>query len=316
MLPQNIKDVDSESLLEVGAHNGRQWLVVAGWECQDLSNAGSGKGLRGKHSSTFFPLMDVCASLQLLQPKLSPAFIFENTSIQTHRDSKISVDDFNTICSVIGQPVLLDAARFGSGAHRLRNFWSNLANPTQVLTVANAIDRDPSLAADMFLDKNRISMCVDSPHQQPFYPCNKVGVPRAAFPTLVSFSPSFAIRGIGPGVVYNTIEETYGEPNVREREKILGYLEGSSASEDITRAESHSILGKAMDANCLEYFFTICNSLHENNVTLSKPIRFTAQPHIRSVALTAAHEEYEHTPFDGHYPNRKVGFAHAFAGVG
>jgi hypothetical protein len=33
--------------------------------------------------------------------------------------------------------------------------------------------------------------------------------------------------------------------------------------------ERHSILGKAMDANCLGYFFTICNSLYENNVTLS-----------------------------------------------
>jgi hypothetical protein len=31
VLPQNIRD--SESLLKVGAHNGRQWLVVAGWEC-------------------------------------------------------------------------------------------------------------------------------------------------------------------------------------------------------------------------------------------------------------------------------------------
>jgi site-specific DNA-cytosine methylase len=105
VLPQNINDVDSESLLKAGARNGRQWLVVAGWECQDLSNACSGKGLRGRHSSTFFPLMDVCASLQLLQPELSPAFIFENTSIQTHRDNRIVIDDFNTICSVIGQHV-------------------------------------------------------------------------------------------------------------------------------------------------------------------------------------------------------------------
>jgi hypothetical protein len=94
--------------------------------------------------------MDVCASLQLLQPKLSPAFIFENTSIQTHRDNRIAIDDLNTIFSVIGQPVLLDAPRFGSGAHRLRNFWTNLANPTKINTVANAIDRNPKLTAMMF----------------------------------------------------------------------------------------------------------------------------------------------------------------------
>ncbi len=80
---------------------------------------------------------------------------------------------------------------------------------------------------------------------------------------------------------------------MQEREKILGYLEGSSASEDITREGSHSILGKAMDAKCLEYYFTICNSPYENNVTLSKPIRLTAPPDIHSVALTAAYGEYE-----------------------
>lgn len=32
---------------------GEQWLVVAGWECQDLSPAGGGKGLRGNKSSTY-----------------------------------------------------------------------------------------------------------------------------------------------------------------------------------------------------------------------------------------------------------------------
>ncbi len=80
-------------------------------------------------------------------------------------------------------------------------------------------------------------MCVDSPDQQPFYPCNKVGFPRAAFPTLVSFMPSVAFRGIGPGVIYNTLEETYGGPNVREREKILGYLEGITSADIITMSE-------------------------------------------------------------------------------
>jgi site-specific DNA-cytosine methylase len=134
---------------------------MAGWECQDLSNAGSGNGLQGGHSSTFFPLMDLCASLQLLQPRLSPAFIFENTSIQTHRDRTIAVDDFNLICSVIGQPLLLDAVRFGSGAHRLRKFWTNLANPYQVQTVADTITR--KLTAMMYLDPDRTPVPVRVP---------------------------------------------------------------------------------------------------------------------------------------------------------
>jgi hypothetical protein len=165
---------------KVGANNGRQWLVVAGWECQDLSN-GSGKGLQGSHSSTLFPLMALCASLQLLQPWLSPDFIFENTSIQTHRDRTIAVDDFNTICSVIGQPALLDALRFGSGAHSLRNFWTNLATSHQVHTVADTITRNLKLTAMMYLDPDRITLIVKIPDRDPYYQCYKVGSPRVVY---------------------------------------------------------------------------------------------------------------------------------------
>jgi hypothetical protein len=111
----------------------------------------------------------------------------------------------------------------------------------------------------MFLDKNRITLAVHRPDQEPFYPCNKIALPRAAFPTLFSFSPSVAFRDVSPGVIFDTKEDIYCEPNVLEREKILGYLEGTTAADNITMGERHSILGKAMDANCLEYFFTICN---------------------------------------------------------
>ena len=152
--------------------------------------------------------MDLCASLQLLQPRLSPAFIFENTSIQTHRDRTIAVDDFNLICSVIGKPVLLDAVRFGSGAHRLRNFWTNLANPYQVQTVADTITRNPKLTAMMYLDPDRTPVPVKLPDRDPYYQCNEVGKPRVVFPTLVSFSPSTAFRDLGPGVIYNTKART------------------------------------------------------------------------------------------------------------
>jgi site-specific DNA-cytosine methylase len=129
-LPQDINLVTSDNLLKHGAYNqDTQWMVVAGWECQGLSPAGQGKGLAGPRSSTFYPLVDLCATLQLLQPALPPTFSFENTAMQTHKDHNISVRDFEVICSIIGQPVLLDAARFGAGTHTLRNFWTNQALP-------------------------------------------------------------------------------------------------------------------------------------------------------------------------------------------
>jgi hypothetical protein len=75
------------------------------------------------------------------------------------------------------------------------------------------------------------------------------------------------------------------------------YLEGTTSAYNITMDEQHIILGKAMDANCLEYFFTICNSLSKNMVTQSKPVQFTGPPSPNLIALTATFAEHEHTPF-------------------
>ncbi len=152
-LPQDINLVTSDDLLKHGAYDqDTQWIIFAGWECQDLSPAGQGKGLAGPRSSTFYPLIDLCATLQLLQPTLPPAFLFENTAMQTHKDPNISVRDYNVIFSIIGQPVLLDAARFGAGAHRLCNFRTNLALPHHLTCCAAYIHRDPTLFASMWLD--------------------------------------------------------------------------------------------------------------------------------------------------------------------
>jgi hypothetical protein len=152
-LPQDINLVTSDHLLKQDAYDQTtQWMVLAGWECQDLSRAGQGTGLAGPRSSTFYPLVNLCATLQLLQPTLPPAFLFENTAMPTHKDPNIAVRDFQIICSIIGQPVLLDAARFGARAHRLCNFWTNLALPHHLKCCAEEIHRDPAWFADMWLE--------------------------------------------------------------------------------------------------------------------------------------------------------------------
>jgi hypothetical protein len=95
-LPQDINLVTSDNLLRHGAYDqDAQWIVVAELECQDLSPAWQGKGLTGPRSSTFYPLIHLCSTLQLLHPTLPPAFLFENTAMQTHKDPNISVRDFD-----------------------------------------------------------------------------------------------------------------------------------------------------------------------------------------------------------------------------
>jgi hypothetical protein len=50
-LPQDVRQVDAAALKAAGAADGSQWLVVAGWECQDLSTAGKGKGVTAEQAA-------------------------------------------------------------------------------------------------------------------------------------------------------------------------------------------------------------------------------------------------------------------------
>jgi hypothetical protein len=230
-LPQNINLVSSDNLLKLGAYNqDTQWMVVAGWECQDLNPAGQEKGRAGSLSSTFYPLVNLCATLQLLQPAILPAFIFENTAMQTHKDPNISVRDFEVICSIIGQPVLLDAARLGAGAHRLRFFWTNLALPHHLTCCAENIHRNPNLFADMWLDPGRETINAAHSDFHPFYPCNEKDERRRAFPTLVAFPISRAFRYLNAGTIYDTTSQTLTQPNDIEREGLMGYAEGTTGT--------------------------------------------------------------------------------------
>jgi hypothetical protein len=133
----------------------------------------------------------------------SASILFENTVMQTHKDPNISVRDFKVICSIIGQPVLLDAARFGAGAHRLRNFWTNLALPHHLTCCAEEIHRNPNRFADMWLDPCRKTINAVHSDVHPFYPCNKRNERHRAFPTLVAFPISRAFRDLNAGTVYD-----------------------------------------------------------------------------------------------------------------
>ena len=101
---------------------------------------------------------------------------------------------------------------------------------------------------------------------------------------------------------------------------MLGYPEDSTLADKITMDERQIILGKAMDANCLEYFFTICTALSENSLTQTKTVQFTAPPTDSFIALTASFDEpeLEHTPIAErwwHDPDQHTGVSHALCGL-
>ena len=114
-LPQNVYDICNKELLAAGVLDGSQWMVVAGWECQDLSPAGSGKGLAGNRSHTFYPLVQIVGTMQQLQKAKPPAFIFENTAMKfpINRQTESVQANFREICNTVGNCVEIDELVWG-----------------------------------------------------------------------------------------------------------------------------------------------------------------------------------------------------------
>lgn len=79
-LPANVYDVTASQLVQIGARDQEQWVVIAGFECQDLSPAGQGRGLQGRRSSTFYSMLSVLGTLQSLQVDRPPLYLVENTA--------------------------------------------------------------------------------------------------------------------------------------------------------------------------------------------------------------------------------------------
>jgi hypothetical protein len=155
---------------------------------------------------------------------------------------------------MIGQPALVDAAQFGSLAHRLRNYWSNLCSPKQLMGALQQVVRPEGRTAQLALQPNMAARTVYRADQPPFYVCNSAAQPRAAWPTLMAKHGSYAFRPQQPGSVWDTSNPAapfWDEPRAIEREVALGYLPGSTAAEGLSDRDRCALLGQCIDANAL-----------------------------------------------------------------
>jgi hypothetical protein len=118
--------------------------------------------------------------------------------------------------------------------------------------------------ADMWLDPGRETINTANSDFHPFYPCNKEDERRRAFPILVAFLISRAFRDLNAVTVYDTVSQTLTQPNVREREGEMGCAEGTTWTPKITDTDRHMMVGRTMDATCLEFLFSMCQALYFN----------------------------------------------------
>jgi hypothetical protein len=139
-------------------------------------------------------------------------------------------DGFTIIDRVAGgavdTAVVIDAAKLGSAAHRVRFFWTNGA-PSKTLKQRYAqFDRewvnDRKEAQDVLHNGRRVNTAsADDPDIKGYYQMNFEGEPIRVFPTLVATPQSFAFRRQeggpipgkpGPGMVYDPEMRGWMEP--------------------------------------------------------------------------------------------------------
>jgi len=261
-LPQNVWEITWEELQRVGVGRGEQWLVVAGWPCQDLSRAGNMQGLVGERSRTFHALMSILEDMRALQPAQPPAYLLENVDFR-HLES-----DYALVTRLLGDPCIVDAARFGSLAHRVRCYWSNLADAQSVQLLLEQVERPANLpGVSSIMEPGRACMPVLQPYGEgnPQYPCNQVGRPRQAWPTLMArpssraFLPGCngAVRLIpaGSGHAATIGGSCWDEPSAVERERAMGFKDGATAAPGVSEQQRRMALGNAMDITTMSWLY-------------------------------------------------------------
>ena len=260
-LPQDVRQIGAAELKAAGGLQ-QQWLVVAGWECQDLSSAGNGSGLDGEHSSTFHDLVRIVGMLQQLQPTRPPAYLFENAPMQyNHTHPQVRDVFFPQICSIIGHPTVLDAAQFGARAHRLRNFWTNMATPEQLQVALSHFPR-PNVSIADILPSHLVTQMCSQAEPAPWYPCNIPCQRRRVLPTFVAYTGSHNFCAGKAGSIIDLENGREEEPSVPIRELALGYELGATDVEGITLRARHELTGRCMDQQCLQHLLAMCIALH------------------------------------------------------
>src|SRR5450759_4654155 len=109
----------------------------------------------------------------------------------------------------------------------------------------------------MILDAGRRSQAMGRDDLPPLAVVNKVGLPRAALPTLLSFLASHAYRQGGSSLVWDERLQQLVKPNADERERAMGFPTGTTAMSGFSEATRRQLLGQAMDLNCLSWVLSL-----------------------------------------------------------
>jgi len=153
--------------------------------------------------------------------------------------------------------ILLDATKVGSCAHHPRLWWTNLLSREVLKRAYEIVSQSSHLIVDNILDIGQCFQVVRIVDRLPMVVVNRVGQPRMALPTFVSFPASHAYREGGPELVWDTCSQRLVEPNTNERVCAMGFPIIMTSIPFISEASHRQVLGQAMDLNYLTWIVSL-----------------------------------------------------------
>ena len=116
----------------------------------------------------------------------------------------------------------------------------------------------PSPPLSSILKAHHIPTSPGHPDRLPYATHNEQGGQRICMPTVVSYLKSRAFRPKedgtpGEGEVFNTISLEWEEPDVEEKEQLLGFTTGSTVARGVTDVERAIRVGRALDGNTMRW---------------------------------------------------------------
>jgi RNase H-like domain found in reverse transcriptase/Reverse transcriptase (RNA-dependent DNA polymerase)/Integrase zinc binding domain/PHD-finger len=263
-LPMDVRDITHADLERVRTrYSGLQWFIAGGFDCSDTSSAGLGEGINGSRSNTYHDCVRIIGTLQQILVTRPPIYLIENTAMNHNFSStQVRQVDYPFVCSQVGTPVEVDAARFGSRAHRHRLFWTNIVDSAVLQAVIDTIQRPANLYVNDILDSGRYAQLVSVTDKPPFYVCNVKGELMQALPTLVAYKASRAFKDDKSGMIWDSNCQIFTEPNVHERERALGYTTDATFAPGLTHDQRFQFTGRCMDGNTMRSLMALALALN------------------------------------------------------
>ncbi|GLC55390.1 hypothetical protein PLESTB_000982200 [Pleodorina starrii] len=277
-LPLSLANVTEQALLSAGACDGSQWLVFAGWCWHDV----------GKEAGSLAPgacatdhVVRIVQTLQSIQRR-APAFMF--VCEQPRASWRNASAAQQRVSDAFGEPVVVDAARFGSLAHRLSAHWTNLAAPELLALTTSLVRPEHDLSLQSILSPGRTVKPARVPEAQGLFPCNKVGEPLRVAPSLSRPDLQSLCD-----LVHDPLDPDNGALTITESECAMGYQAGDTEAPDVTDAQRRVLLGLAPDAMSTAGILAMCRvlsdvSLHEVAAFVSDVTPQAAPEPVRGLA--------------------------------